>query len=412
MRSPVKSWRWILVVGLLAGIIGFLFQTSDRAPAQSGPANVQILDSSGNPGTFTAPIAVAFCRYANASLDYEATIDVPIPTASAITGQPDQSITWEPRLYQATAIWPNGQILRTGAVQSQSLASGSTTFTRTSLTGLPQGPAYIAGGVLTWKSGDTVLGSVEFVFLKHDSFRETTIKFASGLSHCSPLVAATVALSTYRTTVNVTVHLSGRYFPISAPVSVTWKGAPIAQVMSDAGGNVSASIRVPAAPLGDYRLGFDAGSLWRPAATLTVVPRIKVIPGTAERGETVKISLRGFAKKEWVRIRWRQDGAWVEVGWIYTSNTGSGELWIPVPAGAADGGNSVRGDGPNARAQTNAVTISGGPSPALASEAPEPTPAPPLAATPEPEPDQPPATPGAESTAEPALDATPIPESP
>ena len=69
MRSPVKSWRWILVVGLLAGIIGFLFQTSDRAPAQSGPANVQILDSSGNPGSFTAPIAVSFCRYANASLD-------------------------------------------------------------------------------------------------------------------------------------------------------------------------------------------------------------------------------------------------------------------------------------------------------------------------------------------------------
>ena len=129
-------------------------------------------------------------------------------------------------------------------------------------------------------------------------------------------------------------------------------------------------------------------------------------------GETVKISLRGFAKKEWVRIRWRQDGAWVEIGWIYTSNTGSGELWIPVPAGAADGGNSVRGDGPSARAQTNAVTISGGPAPALASEAPEPTPVPPLAATPEPEIDEPPATPDAESTAEPALDGTPIPESP
>jgi hypothetical protein len=165
---------------------------------------------------------------------------------------------------------------------------------------------------------------------------------------------------------------------------------------------VVTSIRVPATPLGTYRLGLDAGSIWKPHASFTVVPRIKMIPNEAERGELVKISLRGFAKKESVRIRWLRDGKWVEIGWVTTSNTGSGELWIPVPVWVPDGINSVRGDGSGARAQTNAVTISGGPFIDLASEIPTPSPA-----TPEPSVDPVPATPAPEETPPPAESGTP-----
>ncbi len=399
----MNRWRLIVVIVIVSSLIGITSGTSPHAPAQSAPGTVQVLASSGNPGSFTAPIAIGRCRYANASFDYRTSVEIPGVTASPFPGHDEQRIDWEPRLYQVAATWPNDQILRTGPIQDETIASGNAVFATTSLSDLPQGPAYITGGRLSWHDDEIELGSIEFVFLHHDSFRETTIRFARNLNSCVPIAPATVALSTYRTTVNVTVHLAGRYFPVSAPVSVTWKGKSIAQAMSDAEGNVTASIRVPATPLGDYQLGLDAGGFWKPAGTLTVAPRIKVIPDHAARGDTVKISLRGFAKKESVRIRWKHEGRWIEIGWVYTSNTGSGELWIPVPSWAEDGQHSVRGDGPGARAQTNAVYVDGGPLIELASEIDEPaeTPEP---ATPEPDP----ATPAPiESPAEPGVDPTP-----
>ena len=377
-------WRWVFVVAMVAALLAFPPGRAMRVPAQSAPTTVQVLGTSGTPGSISAPIAIANCRYASAALDYRASIEGPGFSAAQVPGHANQRIVWEPRLYQVTTTWPNDQIVRTGALQDLPATSGSVQFTATTFADLPQGPAYIAGGRLAWFSGDTELGTIEFVFRNHDSFRDTTIRFARNLAHCAQIAPATVALSTYRTTVNVTVHLTGRYFPVSAPVSVTWKGQPVAQTTSDANGNVSASIRVPATPLGEYRLGLDAGSLWKPFGTLTVAPRIKVIPDQVERGETIKISLRGFAKKESVRIRWLRDGQWIEIGWVSTSNTGSGELWIPVPAWAADGSHAVRGDGPGARAQTNVVFVSGGLPVLLASDAATPSPVEAAPATPEP----------------------------
>lgn len=407
-------WRFFLVLVMIAGLFGASAAIVPRAPAQSTPSTVQVLETSGNPGAFSAPIAVVRCRYANVSLDYRASIDVPGFSADALPGLVDQRIVWEPRLYQVATTWPNEQVLRSGPAQDQTVTTGSVSFAASSFADLSQGAAYIAGGRLAWFSGTTEVGAIAFVFDKHDSFRETTIRFASNLTSCAPIAPATVALSTYRTTVNVTVHLSGRYFPVSSAVAVTWKGQPIAQTMSDAEGNVTASIRVPAAPIGDYPLGLDGGSLWKPAATLSVAPRIKVIPDGAARGETVKISLRGFAKKDALRVRWKYEGRWIEVGWVTTSNTGSGDLWITVPAWAADGTHSVRADGSRARGQTNAATVFGGPPViSLASENDTPVIDEPAPATPGAEPGTPePAIPTAEPTVEETTppDATPEPE--
>lgn len=407
-------WRFFLVLVMIAGLLGTSAATVPRAPAQSTPATVRVLETSGSPGTFSASIAVVRCRYANASFDYRASIDVPGFTADALPGIVDQRIVWEPRLYQIATTWPNDQILRSGPAQEQTVTTGSVSFTASNFADLPQGAAYVAGGRLAWFSGVTEVGAIEFAFDKHDSFRETTIRFASNLTSCVPIAPATVSLSTYRTTVNVTVHLNGRYFPVLSEVAVTWKGKPIAYAMSDAEGNVSASIRVPAAPIGDYPLGLDGGGLWKPAAALTVAPRIKVLPGGAARGEPIKVSLRGFAKKDSLRIRWKYEGRWIELGWVTTSNTGSGDLWISVPAWAADGTHSVRADGSRARGQTNAATVFGGPpvislaSEEVAPEIDDPGPATPEAAPGTPEPVGPTAEPTITATTPP--DATPEPE--
>jgi hypothetical protein len=102
-----------------------------------------------------------------------------------------------------------------------------------------------------------------------------------------------------------------------------------------------------------YRLGRTA------SATFTIKPRIKLIPSSGlERGDTVNVSLRGFAANETVRVRWKNGSSWVQLAQIVTSSTGSKNVNVTVPNFAAIGTNSVRGDGnKGAAAQTNAVTV-------------------------------------------------------
>ncbi len=85
---------------------------------------------------------------------------------------------------------------------------------------------------------------------------------------------------------------------------------------------------------------------------------MKVIPGGATAGDQVEVSLRGFGRNEAVRIRWLVDGRWVQVGFVTrTSNTGSANILVTVPADADPGPAKVRGDGTIARAQTNAFVV-------------------------------------------------------
>lgn len=397
----MARWRWLLVVVLIGSLIAFPPGGIDHSPAQRSSNGSTAIATSGAPGVYDTSLRVGECRYTRPGGVWQTAIRISAPTATAVTGKSNQRITWEPRVYQMVAT--NRRFVQSGSVQSANVVSGSKVFSPTTLSGLPHGPMYHTGGRLTWFSNDVKIGSVEFIYLGHYSYNEHNTQFGIRSASCPAIAAAEMTLSTYRTTVNVKVRITGRYFPISAPVSVTWKGTPVAQVMSDANGNVTATIPAPAAPLGDYRVGLDAGSPWQPSRTLTIAPRVKLIPGQAMRGELVKISLRGFAKKEAVRVRWLRSGTWVEVGWVNTSNTGSGELWIPVPNWASDGQNSVRGDGPGARAQTNAVTITGGPGVTMAEAPPSPTPGIPVPATPEPIIDESPATPAPpEETPEPS----------
>jgi hypothetical protein len=155
-------------------------------------------------------------------------------------------------------------------------------------------------------------------------------------------------------------------------VQITWRRTSgsviaIATVNANGGGAVSGSIKVPATPGGSgQQIRFTSGSVSR-TVLFEVAPRIKVIyPGAAAmRGQVVDISLRGYAKNETVRIRW-QDGdgvGWRTIGTVVTSNSGSANILLPVPSFAANGIQSVRGDGTVLRQQTNVVTIQGGPGP-------------------------------------------------
>ncbi|MGH2562470.1 MAG: N-acetylmuramoyl-L-alanine amidase [Thermomicrobiales bacterium] len=175
----------------------------------------------------------------------------------------------------------------------------------------------------------------------------------------------TATTSPTRGTVNTSVDYQISGFPANAAVAIEWRRMSgsmidIDTVQLNPTGAASGQFRVPSTPGGnDQLIRFSAGAL-RAEAFYDVAPRIKIVPGIASRGSSVDVSLRGFGKKETVRIRWRRGSGWVELDRIVTSNTGSTNVDIEVPDWAPDGINPIRGDGTTFRAQTNAFTVSGG----------------------------------------------------
>jgi hypothetical protein len=190
-----------------------------------------------------------------------------------------------------------------------------------------------------------------------------------------------VTLNTDRTTVNNWVTFSIIGYPPNSPVQITWRRLSgsrinIDTVQTDGTGAAAGRFRVPATPGGpNQQIAFTSGSTTQ-TLLFEVAPRIKVLTNPAVRGDEVNISLRGYAKQEAVRIRWRNpaDGKWVELARITTSNTGSANVLVTVPAWAPDGNNSVRGDGTVFRQQTNTVAVSGGPFQPASEASPTPSP--------------------------------------
>jgi hypothetical protein len=210
------------------------------------------------------------------------------------------------------------------------------------------------------------------------------LKFVDSQGYEIPLtftvIAATpkVTISPTRTTVNnwITYNVTG--FPLNAPLKITWRRLSgsifdIATVQTNGVGAISGQFRVPATPGGaGQQITFKAGTVAK-TVTFEVVPRIKVNTNPAVRGQYADVSLRGYAKQETVRIRWKKGDGWVTLATVVTSNSGSANVNVKVPAWAPNGANSVRGDGSVFRQQTNTATVNGGPYVPAAATTPTPT---------------------------------------
>jgi hypothetical protein len=220
-------------------------------------------------------------------------------------------------------------------------------------------------------------------------------------AYCAPpaLTPATVSLGSNRGTVQSMISYTLRYYPIETTVALLWDGKSLGSVATNADGIATSSLAAPAAPMGTHKIQWAVGT-WRSAATFTIVPRIKLIPNAVSRGQLVNVSLRGYAARETVRIRWKKGTSWIEIARVTTSSTGSANINIKVPTWAPYGPNSVRGDGSFGHAQTNAVSVL---QPSFGSVA-QPTPT----QTPTPAPTAIPATaiPSPTSTPSPTVDVT------
>ena len=88
--------------------------------------------------------------------------------------------------------------------------------------------------------------------------------------------------------------------------------------------------------MGNHQIRWTSGQ-FSASSAFTVIPGIKVTPASVVRGQTVDVSLRGFAAREVVRIRWNKGSSWVEVARVTTSNTGSANVNVAVPSFASFG---------------------------------------------------------------------------
>jgi hypothetical protein len=239
------------------------------------------------------------------------------------------------------------------------------------------------------------------------SFRDRVAALVGAVPTVTPTPSLTAAISPTRGTVNAWVRVSVTGLAPGSSVTLAWAGKPLASehpIVAGSTGSAAGRFRVPATPVGSYAVQILTSRGMR-ELFYTVVPRIKLIPGTASRGDIVNVSLRGFARRESVRIRWKRGESWVELARVTTSNTGSANVYVAVPTWVPDGPTSVRGDGSIARAQTNAFVVSGGPTAAEITPTSEPTasPTPTPASSPTVEPAE---TPTLESTPSPSPTAT------
>ena len=213
---------------------------------------------------------------------------------------------------------------------------------------LPAGPDYNLTVRIDWRDSSgppgtgNVTGHVIVSFSKY-------LQGASLTSVCNYPLGPYPTLDATSGSVNSTLNFLLHRYPLNVNVPITWDGVAIGTVMTNDLGQGPGSLKIPAAPMGPHTLRFLYGH-WTSAITYTVKPRIKVTPSNnVARDQTVNMSLRGFAKQEVVRIRWKKGSSWVEIARVTTSSTGSKNVDLKVPKFAQNGSTSVRADGNRAR---------------------------------------------------------------
>ena len=223
----------------------------------------------------------------------------------------------------------------------------------------PLGPTYIGVARLIWYN--SVGNAIGFNDALYDYYSTYVDGGYYGVKDaCYSPYHPTASLSPTSGTVNSSVSFSTNSFPANSSLTVKWDSTTLGSISSNSSGKSSGSFKVPAAPLGKHTVRWSTGGL-AAQRTFTVIPRIKITPSVnVRRGQIVNVSLRGYAAHETVNIRWKKGSTWAHVAYVTTSSTGSANIDVRVPNYVPDGSTSVRGDGSYGRAQTNAVTVSGG----------------------------------------------------
>jgi hypothetical protein len=370
----------LLIAGiLLTTLVAGLESGPETANAQVTPIN---LGSSGNIGTFLLDSSPVKCSYFSSGSLYDIRAQGALRVKARQTfSLPTQKVVGSIRLYQRLA---NNTYQFRSEAPIGSVTAGKVSYSNLgpgAITNVVTGPDWVLAHKITWYKTDNV--TVDgWVIVAYPSYQrvKNNLNDGSPTSICgSPYLPPNVWLehhpsNSYTGTVNSHVEYELHKFAIGVTVNVKFNGTTIDSVVTNADAEGIGDFVIPAKPKGTYPLEFKYGH-WVANGSVTVVPRIKIIPSEdIARDQTVNVSLRGFKAGETVRIRWKKGTGWYQIAQVVTSSTGSKNIDVKVPKFVPNGDTSVRGDGNlGASAQTNAVSVFGGPFVASAVSTPTPT---------------------------------------
>ena len=364
--TPRRCALTITAICILA-VAGFgTWSQASPRHAAAGVAAWTAIGTSGAVGTATladsASTPGASCTLDRTSAQGFVDVRANGPVVSPAAGLSSQPVGWRAVLIQ---LMPDGSemVLATNTpVNRTATTAQPASFPAQDFVSLPLGPRYVVNAEILWfdpATANLVTGSATYRINFYRPLNEQGTALGQAGNSCRSPEPPSAFIPTPRGTVNTRAGYTLANFPLNTTLTISWDGKQIGTTTTGTDGTLMTTFIVPATPLGYHTVTWKAGT-WTASVTYEVVPRIKVIPNSVSRGQQVDISLRGFAKKEVVRIRWKRGGSWIQLGTVLTSNTGSANVFVTVPAWAADGAHSVRGDGPTGRAQTNVVTVQGG----------------------------------------------------
>jgi hypothetical protein len=360
----LKFSRVVIAVVLLSTwlIGGFAVSGPAHSVAKSNDfsAAAKVLTQSGTVGKWTVPTlpsgAEVNCNYPSATNQYHV-VEAQSPAVYPATGLQSQSVS----IRTAFAVrLPDGSLKDMSAVYITGTATTSTPFQDSIVYTFngDLGSTFVIHSSIRWITNNVnVSGEADVLYTKYQTtFNGSKLPITDA---CYPKIPASLTFTQASYTVGAVASFNfqrmASYFALQGYID--GKSCYCAPGSADVFGNGTGGFTMPALPMGPhtfklYRWGRSA------TGTFIIKPRIKVIPNSGlHRGQTVNISLRGYAAHETVHIRWLKNGSYVQINQVTTSSTGSANIDVKVPSFAVIGTNSVRGDGTYGHAQTNAVTV-------------------------------------------------------
>lgn len=147
----------------------------------------------------------------------------------------------------------------------------------------------------------------------------------------------TLALSATKLRPLSTFTATAKSFPANTLVTFLFDTLELGTALSDGSGVATLATRVPIVVRGDHTVRATAAGSFNAIATMTVTPRITLVPATSLPGESVKIVLRGFARYETVTILWQTTATSRVITTVKVGSIGTKSFYITVPKGAKDG---------------------------------------------------------------------------
>ena len=366
---PSRETRFLLVLLLIASGLAAVARgpVSARTGSQEFSGSAFVVSQSGPIGNYSVPEPPGYkpikCEFHNTGDGAIAMQRQGFVTVMASSAYNTQKVGLEKKFYQRLASGSLSWLFSTSPSFISAHNTVPSAFAIADLpTTLPAGPDYVLVDEITWFAPDntTIEGYVDVAYeLYRPSILGSPVVLPDAdVCHVgSPAVVVNTTSGTVNSTLNYTI----KRYPQNVTVQIRWDGTSFDSVVTDDQAHAADSLHIPASPMGDHLLKWTYGK-WVSGITYTVKPRIKITPSSnVMRDQIVNVSLRGFAAHETVKIRWKKNATFAEIASVMTSSTGSANIDVHVPKWVPNGGTSVRGDGTSGHAQTNAVTVSGGP---------------------------------------------------